>query len=111
MPVITKTVTVAANGSATPLVGDQYEFLQQPMFVQFGIVADATGIVATVFSGSDLLQQEGPTVIRAAGAFPVFPDDFYLSDTAGVSDRLQVLLRNTTGAGIAVRVIVMLTPL
>lgn len=111
MPVMVKSVTVAANSSATPLVGDQYEFLGFPAAVSFAIVADATGMVATVFSGSDLLQQEGPAIIRAAGALPVNPDDFYLQDVASAGDRLSVQLRNTTGAGIATRVVVQITPL
>lgn len=106
MPLITQTVSVPANGSATPLVGNQYEFLGRPAAVAFGIVADAVGVVQTIFSGSDLLAQEGPVVIRAAGAMPVNPDDFYLSDIAAPGDRLSVLLRNTTGAAIAARVVV-----
>lgn len=111
MPVMVKTVSVAANSSATPLVGDQYEFLGFHAAVSFAIVADAVGIVATVFSGSDLLQQEGPAIIRAAGALPVNPDDFYLQDVASAGDRLSVQLRNTTGAAIAARVVVQITPL
>lgn len=111
MPVITKVTTVAANSSATPLVGDQYEFMSWPAHVEYGIVADATGVVATVYSGSDLLQQEGPVVIRAAGAFPIADQDFYLTDVANAGDRLSVQLRNTTGAGIAVRTVVRITPL
>lgn len=111
MPVIVKTTTVAANGSASPLVGDQYEFLGFNAYAEFAIVADATGIVATVYSGSDLLQQEGPAIIRAAGAFPVADQDFYLTDAVAAGERLSVQLRNTTGAGIAVRTVVKLTPL
>lgn len=111
MPVIAKTTTVAANSSATPLVGDQYEFLSFNALCEFAIVADATGIVATVYSGSDLLQQEAPVIIRAAGAFPVADQDFYLTDVAAAGERLSVQLRNTTGAPIATRTVVRLTPL
>lgn len=111
MPVMVKTVSVAANSSSSPLVGDQYEFLGFPAAVSFAIVADAVGIVATVFSGSDLLQQEGPAIIRAAGALPVNPDDFYLQDVASAGDRLSVQLRNTTAGAIAARVVVQITPL
>jgi len=111
MPVMVKTVAVPANGAATPLVGDQYEFLGFAAALAFAIVADAAGVVATVFSGSDLLQQEGPAVIRAAGAMPVNPDDFYLADVAAPGDRLSVQLRNTTGAPINARVVVQINPL
>lgn len=111
MPVIVRTVSVAANGSASPLVGDQYEFLKFDAYAEFAVVADAVGIVATVYSGSDLLQQEGPAIIRAAGAFPVDDQDFYLTDVCQAGDRLSVQLRNTTGAAIATRVVVKLTQL
>lgn len=111
MPVISKTVAVPANGSSTPLVGDQYEFADRDYYGEFAIVSDATGNVMTVYSGSDLLAQEQPTVIRAAGAFPVVPDDFYLSDAIAAGDRLNVLIRNTTGAIINARVVIKLTPL
>lgn len=111
MPVMVVTTSVPANGQATPLVGQQYEFLGFPAAVAFAIVADAVGIVSTVFSGSDLLQQEGPAVIRAAGALPVNPDDFYLTDVAAPGDRLSVQLRNTTGAAISARTVVQITPI
>lgn len=111
MPVITKVVTVAANGSSAPLVGDQFEIVDRNYFAEFGIVADATGIVMTVYSGSDLLAQEQPVVIRAAGAFPITDQDFYLTDAIAERERINVFLRNTTGAGIAVRVVIKLTPI
>ena len=110
-PVISKTVAVPANGSSTPLVGDQFEFADRDYFAEFGIVADATGVVMTVYSGSDLLAQEQPVIPRAAGAFPVEPDDFYLSDAIAVRERINVLLRNTTGAIINARVVIKLTPI
>jgi hypothetical protein len=110
-PVITKVVAVPANGSSTPLVGDQFEFADRNYFAEFGIVADATGVVMTVYSGSDLLAQEQPVVIRAAGAFPITDQDFYLTDAIAERERLNVLLRNTTGAIINARVVIKLTPI
>ncbi len=109
MPLIQKQTSVAANSSATPLVGDQFEFVGRPALIEFGIVAEATGVVATVFSGADLLQQEGPVNQRAAGVPPTYPDDFMLNDVAGNGDRLSVQLRNTTGAAIIVRTTVKIT--
>lgn len=111
MPLMYKQVSVPAGGSATPLVGDQFEFVGRPSFVEFGIVAEATGVLATIFSGADLLQQEGPVNIRAAGVPPTYPDDFLLNDVAGGGDRLSVQLRNTAGAAIIVRISVRITPL
>lgn len=109
MPVIYKQTSIPAGGSATPLVGDQFEFIGQPAAIEFGIVAEATGVLATVYSGSDLLQQEGPVNIRAAGVPPTYPDDFVLQDVAGMGDRLSVQLRNTSGAAIIVRTMARIT--
>lgn len=112
MPLITKRVTVAAGATATPLVGDQYEFLQYPALVEFALITDAiltTPPVATIFSGSDLLQQEGPIQVKATAI--LYPDDFVLSDVAAQSDRLNVLVRNADTAARIVTVQVRITPL
>ena len=109
MPVIQKESTVAANSSSNLLLGDQYEFLGFPALIEIGITQAATGCYSTVYSGSDLLQQEAPPPI--ATVYPVYPDGFYLQDVAAAGDRLQVLVRNSTGAGIVVRCIVRITPM
>lgn len=109
MPLIQKQTSLAAGASATPLVGDQFEFVGRPALIEFGIVAEGTGIVATVYSGADLLQQEGPVNIRAAGVPPTYPDDFVLQDIAGMGDRLSVQLRNTSAGTLIVRTTVRIT--
>lgn len=111
MPVIVRQTSIAAGATSTPIAPDQFEFVWQPSLIEFGMVAEATGIVATVFSGQDLLQQEGPLNIRAAGVPPTYPDDFALTDVAGNGDRLNVIFRNTSGGTIIVRTIVRITPL
>jgi hypothetical protein len=102
MPLIAERVTVPANGTAFPMAGKQYEFMHAPGMVEIAIVAAATGVLATVFSGSDLLQQEGQVTIKAANTAPVYPDDYHLRDAVLAMDRLNILLRNTTGAAIDV---------
>jgi hypothetical protein len=111
VPVIVKQVSIAAGASATPVQGDQFEFVGRPSLVEFGLCAEATGVVATVLSGSDLLQQEGPVNIRAAGVPPTYPDDFVLQDVAGNGDRLSVIFRNTSAGTIIARVTIRITPL
>ena len=110
MPLILVQTTVAANASAFPMSGQQYEFMHEPCSVEIAVVAAATGILATVYSGPDLLMQEGPTTIKAANTLPVFPDDYHLEDDAAEGDRLSIVLRNTTGAGIVVYTAVRITP-
>lgn len=111
MPTITVRTALGANGVADPLTGSQYEFLPFPARVEFGIAADATGVVATVSSGPDILQEEGPVVIKAINVKPVYPDDFDLDDEAAAGDRIKVRLRDTSGAARVVLTTVRITPL
>ncbi len=109
MPLIYKTTSLAAGASASPVQGDQFEFVGRPAMLEFGIVAEATGVVATVYSGADLLCQESPVNIRAANTPPTYPDDFILQDVAGNGDRINVLLRNTSAGTIIVRTMIRVT--
>lgn len=109
MPTITKRVALSANASAAVLVGDQFEYLPYDANVEVGILADATGVLATVYSGSDLLQDEGPVQIGTINTQPKYPDDFGLSDVAAGGDRLNVRVRDTSGAARVVMVVVKIT--
>lgn len=120
MPTIRKNTLfgVAGVGSpATPFSGDQYEFLPFPAKIAIAIVAkgaagDTALIQATVMSGSDILQQNGPVTQKAAGATVTNPDDFILDDLAAQGDRLNVLLTaGNLGAAVNVETVCMITPL
>lgn len=109
MPVITDRRSVAANATvANVLSGSQYEFLPFDAVVEFGLVASAVGMNATVTSGTDILQQDQE--ISAANRLPIYPDDFVLTDVAAAGERLVVGLRNTTGAAITTFVVAKITP-
>lgn len=111
MPLIRTLTNIAAGGQATPLAGNQYEYLPFPAQLDFAIVSDAAGVTATVYSGTDLLQQVGPASQKAANTPPVFPDDFMLTDVARAGERISILLNNS-GAGAAnVQCAVRITPL
>lgn len=111
MPTIRVTSTnIAANGRVFPLQGSQYEFLPFPAQVAFAIVANAAGIEADVFSGTDVLQQASPVTVKATS--PVYPDDFMLTDIAGAGERLSVVLHETAGVATTdVETVVIITPL
>jgi len=111
MPLIAEITSVPANGLAFPLNNKQYEFMHAHSRVEIALVAEAIGIKATVYSGSDLLQQEGEVTVKAANAPPVYPDDYHMEDDAIAGDRLSVQLRNTTGAAINVRTYIKITEL
>jgi len=104
MPTI-RVRTVAEAGARTvfPLQGNQYEYLPFNARVEFAIVGHdggTAGVVsaarATVFSGSDILQQQGPitdkSAVTAQSQDAVYPDDFLLDDVAAAGERLSVQL-------------------
>jgi len=104
MPTI-RVRNIAAAGAITvfPLQGNQYEYLPFNARVEFAIVGHdggTAGVVsaarATVFSGSDILQQQGPitdkSAVTAQSQDAVYPDDFLLDDVAAAGERLSVQL-------------------
>lgn len=111
MPLVKVRTPLAANGTANPMAGSQYEYLPYAAYVEIGIAADAVGVLATVSSGSDVLQEEAPTSVKAINVAPVYPDDYDLTDTAAPGDRLKIQLRDTSGAARVVMTSVKITPL
>jgi len=111
VPTIRVTTTnLAANATTFPLQGNQYEYLPFNARVEFAIVANAAGIDVTVYSGSDVLQQNGPATVKATP--PVYPDDFLLDDVAMAGERLNVVLRETAGVATTdIETVVKITPL
>lgn len=112
MPQFNFTQSVAAGATYTPLSGWQYEYLPFPAQVDIGINATAVGIVATVSSGSDVLQEESP--VQAGGTAGVIPSPLntpYLSDQAAAGDRMKIAIRNTSGGAVTVNGTVKVTPL
>lgn len=110
MPTIKNRTVLAANSTANILSGSQYEYLPFPCRVDIGIVTDATGVLATVQSGSDILMEEGPVQIRTINTDPIYPDDYALSDEAAPGDRLSLKVRDTSGAQRIVMSVVRITP-
>lgn len=111
MPSIRRANTLAAGAAVSPLVGDQYEYLPFNALVEIALVSDGAGVVATVFSGTDLIQQQGPVSQKAAPATPIYPDDYAIRETSLAGDRLGITLNNTSGAAVNVNTVVKITPL
>lgn len=109
MPILTDRRSVAANATVdNVLSGKEYEFLPFDAALEFGIVAAATGMQTTVVSGTDVLTRNAP--ISETNRFPVYPDDFTLSDVAAQGERIIVSLLNTTAGAIVVFTAVKITP-
>jgi hypothetical protein len=98
MPMIQKRIVLALNSSASALQDDQFEYLPYNALVEVAMLTDAVGVLATVFSGSDLLMDEGPVPVAAINVFPKFPDDYHLTDVAAGGERIKIRLRDTSGA-------------
>jgi len=131
MPTIrVKTVHTGGDPAQTvfPLQGNQYEYLPFPARVEFAIVGAAAGpsvdaaevdaINATVFSGSDILQQQSgitnKTDTTAQTKNAVYPDDFLLDDVAAAGERLSIQLDIPSGTvdnNITIDTVVKITPL
>jgi len=113
MPTIRVRNTVQAGVPVFPLQGNQYEYLPFNARVEFAILETTTVLVgdvtATVFSGTDILQQQSLIDGEIDGR-PKYPDDFLLDDVAAAGERLSVELNSAAGAA-EVTTVVKITPL
>lgn len=114
MPTIRVSNLLGAGVTTFPLNGSQYEYLPFNARVEFAIiettlVASIGDVVATVFSGTDVLQQAGG-ITQKIGGSTIYPDDFLLDDVAAAGERLSVELNSAAG-GATVETTVKITPL
>ena len=110
MPVIQKEISIAANSTEDNLIsGSSFEFLRGNAVVSIGMVGSATGLVASIQSGSDIVLEEAPLAVKTT--MPTIPDDMYYNDVGTLGDRLVLRVRNTSAGALTVRAIVQITPL
>lgn len=110
MPMIQLTGSVAANSvNDNVLSGSQFEYVPYHAALEFGIVGSATGLQADVYSGSDMVCES--LAVSTQNRFPVFPDDYPLTDIAAAGERLKVRVRNTTGGALTWFLGVRITPI
>jgi len=95
-------VVLAANAQQNALTGTQFEYLPPAFprgaFVEFATLADATGVLRTVQTGDNVIEEESPVNLGAINVQPVYPDMFTLNDYVGPGERINVKLRDTSGA-------------
>ena len=118
MPLIRKKLDVSTAGETQfPLQGSQYEYLPFNALLEFALIQDDGGdsaIEATVYSGSDVLQEASGVDSKAAGTLnAIYPDDFVLSDVAAAGERIGVTITQRGAAPTAAEalVVVRITPL
>jgi len=110
MPLIQGSATVTANTvTDNVLTGSQFEFLPYNASLNFGIVASATGLVVDAYSGQDTLCEGLKPSLQ--NRFPIFPDDFNLTDVAGAGERIKLRVRNTTGGDLTIFYAVQINPI
>jgi hypothetical protein len=105
-----------ANAAVNVLQGTQYEFLPPALYpngalVEFGSLADATGVLWTVQTGSDVVQEESPMNLGTINTQPVYPDHYTLNDAVAPGERINVKVRDTTGVARVIQTVVRFTPL
>ena len=110
MPIIKRETVVAANDSVDNIItGSIYEFLPFNAALSIGNNGSATGLVITINTGSDTVQEESPANVSTVS--PVIPDDMDVQDVAAAGERLVIKARNTTGGALTLRTLVQITPL
>lgn len=110
MPVIQKlsTLTTGLNNDNV-WANSAFEFMRGPGVCTASLIADVIGAFFTIQAGPDVVVEESPCVVLAAGVWPVVPDAFYYTFGAAGGDRLVCRLRNPTGGTINFRSILQIT--
>lgn len=111
MPNLTWTQSIGAGDTFEPLTGWQYEY--SPWGGHIEIVHDATavGVVATISSGSDTLQERSPlSAGGTAGVLPSALDQLPVSDDIAAGDRIKIFYENTTGGAVTANGTIVLQP-
>lgn len=116
MAQISVRTVLPASSSVNALAGTQYEFLPPGMYprgalVEFASIADATGVLRTVQTGSDVVEEESPVNIGTINVQPVYPDHFTLNDLVGPGEKINVKLRDTSAAQRVISTVVRFTAL
>lgn len=102
MPKLAWNQSIAAGATFEPLNGWQYEYA--PAYGGINILhrATAVGVVATITTGSDTLQERSPVSAGGTtGVVPSYLDTPPLEELVAGGDRLKILYANTT-AGVVV---------
>lgn len=97
MPSTVIRTALGASGTALPLQGTQYEFPDDDSVIELAMSADATGVLATVQSGSEVIMEESPVQLGTVNVQAKYPDDFYIRFPVLARERVKVALRDTSG--------------
>ena len=101
MPLIQSSVSIPASSVNDNLIaGSQFEFLPYNAALRFALNGSATGLVADVYSGQDVLAEQ--MAVNTLNRVPINPDDFLLTDVAAGGERIKIRCRNTTAGALTI---------
>jgi hypothetical protein len=113
MPNLTWSQDVAAGATFEPLTGWQYEYSPWGGHIEIVHECEGVGVVCTISSGSDTLQERSPvSVERVAkeGALPSALEQLPVSDDIAAGDRIKIFYENTNAAARYVQGTIVLQP-
>lgn len=112
MPQLVFSTSLAANALAVnPIAGWQYEYLPWPAQIILLMRAAAVGINATVYSGSETIQERSP--VQAGGTAGTTPSELNTPAVAWIGaagDRVKLVLDNTTAGAVTVDGVIIANP-
>ena len=110
MPLIQQSVSIPASSVNDNVIqGSQFEFLPYNASLRFALNGSATGLVADIYSGQDVLAEQ--MAVNTLNRVPINPDDFLLSDVAGQGERIKIRVRNTTAGALTLFHALMIDPI
>lgn len=111
MPSVPIRYVLAASTSANILAGTAFENgVPYRARLQAAVQADATGVLVTVQTGDNVVQEESPAQLGTINVQPKLPDDYYINDVVGPLEKIIIRARDTSGAQRIVMANVILTP-
>lgn len=106
------TVFTANQKGVNPISGWQYEYVPWPAQVILLMRSTTAGNVATIYSGSETIEEKGP--VQAGGTAGVTPSELNTPATswqAAAGDRIKVTIDETLGGTPTVDGIIIANPL
>jgi len=111
MPQLTWVQSIAAGAVFRPLDGWQYLYIPFGGMIKINHDAAAVGVVVTITSGSDTLQERSP--VSAGGTAGVIPSDLDIPpimDEVAAGDLQKISYENTSGGAVSVQGMIDYTP-
>lgn len=108
MPTILTEVSIAANTTNPNIIqGSAYEFSRGAGVMSLGLSQSATGCVANVQAGNEIVAEAFNIPILTR--YPIIPDEMYMAASLAPGDRIVERVQNTTAGALTVRAVTQLS--